>query len=276
MAIGYSPIPPLWPRAPYDWPVIEFPSLPTGESLSVSATLYTTYLRCPAQALAHTQGIYGPESRASFSGMLAHRVFARHLTSGAIAEDDFVMACREEIGRAMNPKLGALQLRPSELSGVISEVGALYQRFQSASLEGCRSVEAEISVAVSPDVMLRGRIDAIFDDPRGVRLVDWKTGALGGVQDQLSFYALLWGLEHGELPAAVEAASVASGERYEETPSPAMAAATSLQVVDLVATLRAGFMDEAAVPRIGGPGCRYCPKRDDCEEGAAAIRVLSA
>lgn len=256
--------------------MIEFRSLPIGEPLSVSASLYTTYLRCPAQALAHAQGFYGPENRASFSGMLAHRVFARHLISGAITDGDFAMVCREEIGQAMNPKLGALRLRPSELRGVIAEVGGLYQRFQAASLEGCRSVETEVVVAVSSDVTLRGRIDAVFDEPGGVRLVDWKTGALGGAQDQLSFYALLWALEHHQLPAVVEAASVASGERYEEVPSAATVAATARRVVDLVATLRAGFVDEVSVPRVGGPGCRYCPKRDDCEEGVAAIRVLSA
>ena len=256
--------------------MIEFPHLPIGEPLSVSATLYTTYLRCPGQALANVQGIYGPDSRASFSGMLAHRIFARHLTAGPIAEDDFALACREEIGQSMNPKLGSLHLRPSELRGVIAEVGALYERFQAAALEGCRRVEAEVVVAVSSDVTLRGRIDAIFDDPRGVRLVDWKTGALGGAQDQLSFYALLWGLEQGRLPAVVEAASVASGERYEETPSDATATATARRIFDLVGTLRAGFADADSVPRVGGPGCRYCPIREDCDEGVAALRVLSA
>ena len=82
--------------------MIEFPVLPAGEPLSISASLYTTYLRCPGQAMAQVQGIYGPDSRASFSGMLAHRIFARHLTSGAIPPDDFTNACREEIGQAMN------------------------------------------------------------------------------------------------------------------------------------------------------------------------------
>jgi hypothetical protein len=256
--------------------VFEFPQLPRGEPLSVSASLYGTYLRCPGQALAHAQGVYGPDSRASFSGMLAHRVFARHLTTGPIAESDFALVCREEIGQAMNPQLGSLHLRPSELRGVIDEVGALYERFQATSLEGCRSVEAELAVAVSPDVTLRGRIDAVFYDGTGVRLVDWKTGALGGAQDQLSFYAMLWGLEHGELPAAVEATSIASGERYEEFPTATSAAATGRRVGELVETLRRGFIDGAAVPRFAGPGCRYCPWRNECDEGVAALRVVGA
>ncbi len=256
--------------------MIEFPAIERGERLSISASLFTTYLRCPGQALAQMQGKYGPESRAAFSGMLAHRIFARHLTDGVIEQDHFSAACREEIGQAMNPKLVALSLRPSELRGVISEVGKMYEKFQTISTEGCRSVETELDVAVSPDVTLRGRIDAVFDDDRGVRLVDWKTGALGGVQDQLAFYALLWALQHGELPAVVEAASVASGERYEEAPAIATLTATANQVVEMIAVLRQGFRDESAVPRVGGPGCHYCPLRDECVEGQAAIRVLTA
>jgi len=256
--------------------VIEFPAIAPGDALSISASLYTTYLRCPGQALAQIQGQYGPDSRASFSGMLAHRIFARHLTSGRIEPAAFTKACREEIGLAMNPKLGSLQLRPSELRGVIAEVGAMYERFQTISTAGCRSVETELTVAVTGDVTLRGRIDAVFDGERGVRLVDWKTGALGGAQDQLAFYALLWGLEYGELPALVEAASVATGERYEEVPAVATATATARRIVEMITTLRDGFVDETRVPRVGGPGCRYCPLQDECAEGRAAIRVLSA
>lgn len=256
--------------------MIEIPAIPAGEPLSISASLYTTYLRCPGQALANLQGSYGPESRASFSGMLAHRVFARHLTTGPIPGEEFSQACRQEIGQAMNPKLGSLALRPSELRGVIAEVGELYQRFQLVSASGCREVERELDHTVAPGVILRGRIDAVFDDPRGVRLIDWKTGALGVAHDQLDFYALLWTLARSELPAFVEAVSVSSGERYEMSPSPASLAETARAVAAMVATLRSGFEDADSVPVRGGPGCKYCPRNEDCAEGIAALRVLSA
>lgn len=256
--------------------MIEFPAIPAGEQLSVSASLFTTYLRCPGQALANVQGLYGPDSRASFSGMLAHRIFARHLTSGSIQPEEFSGACREEIGQAMNPKLGSLQLRPSELRGVISEVGELYKRFQLVSTDGCISAEEDLEFVLGSGVTLRGRIDAVFDDPRGVRLVDWKTGSLGAAQDQLDFYAMLWSLTKSELPAAVEAASVASGERYEMVPSVSSITETARRVAEMIATLRSGFADSASVPRHGGPGCKYCPLKEECEEGIAALRVLSA
>ena len=256
--------------------MIQFPAIAPGEPLSVSASLYTTFLRCPGQALANVQGQYGPDSRASFSGMLAHRIFARHLTTGSIDGEAFSTACREEIGQAMNMKLGSLQLRPSELRGVIAEVGELYQRFQLVSTEGCVAVEHELEFAAGSGVVLRGRVDAVFDDARGLALVDWKTGSLGAAQDQLDFYALLWGLAKDELPAVVAAASVASGERYEMVPSVASITETAHKVAALVATLRDGFVDATSIPLSGGPGCRYCPRNEECEEGVAALRVLSA
>ena len=256
--------------------MIVFPTIARGEPLRISASLYVTYLRCPGQALGHIQGHYGPETRPAFTGMLAHRIFARHLATGKIAADSFEMTCRQEIGQAMNPKLSSLQLRPSELRGVIAEVESLYERFQTVSIEGWRSVETDVEATVSPDVTLGGRVDAIFDHPRGVRLVDWKTGALGGAQDQLNFYALVWSLAHGEPPAVVEAVSVTSGERYEHEPADASLAATARQIVAMVATLRSGFDSVAAVPRYGGPGCRFCALADDCDEGRAALKVLSA
>ena len=64
--------------------VIQFPEVPPGEPLVVSATLYVTYTKCPDQALGRLRGLYPPESPASFKGGLAHRIFARHLRSGEI------------------------------------------------------------------------------------------------------------------------------------------------------------------------------------------------
>ena len=88
-----------------------------GDAIRISATTYVTYRQCPARAAARLQGIYGPDTRPAFLGALAHRVFSRHLTSGPIPSDEFVQACREEIGgSALNNKLGGLELRPAPVS----------------------------------------------------------------------------------------------------------------------------------------------------------------
>ena len=158
--------------------MIDFPEVAPGERLVVSATLFVTYGKCPDQALGRMRGFYPPESRASFKGGLAHRVFARHLSGGEIGASEFDRVCKEEIGSSMNPKLGSLGLKPSQLSGVIREVGDLYERFKTISTEGFQGSEVQLDVDPAQDLTLRGSIDAIFDDDGGVRLVDWKTGGL--------------------------------------------------------------------------------------------------
>ncbi len=99
---------------------------------------------------------------------------------------------------------------------------------------------------------------------------------MGSAPDQLDFYALLWALQHRELPAAVEATSVASGERYRLEPKASDVTATADRVLAIINTLRSGFDDADMVPRRGGPGCRFCPWRAECAEGIAALRVMTA
>src|SRR3990172_9587212 len=108
---------------------VRFPEVMAGDAVRISATTYVTFKRCPGQAGARLEGIYGPDSRSAFLGSLAHRIFSRHLTSGEIPSEEFVQACREEIGGSMlNNKLGGLELRPSALASAIEEVRGLYER----------------------------------------------------------------------------------------------------------------------------------------------------
>lgn len=236
-----------------------------------------TYAKCPDQALGRLRGIYPPESKASFRGGLAHRVFARHLGAGPIAPAEFDRVCKEEIGSSMNPKLGSLGLRPSQLRGVIKEVGDLYDRFKALSSEGFRSSEASIEVEPAAGLTLRGSIDAVFDDPPGVRLVDWKTGGLYEAEEQLGFYAMLWALDKGALPTRVEAVSIGSGERVGSEPSRESVMRTAQATADMVGEIRAAFAaDRIRLERLAGPWCRFCALVDECSEGAAAVRVSDA
>jgi RecB family exonuclease len=260
----------------YDLVVIEFPHVTPGEAVVVSATLHTTYLRCPEQALGRLRGEYPAESRASFRGGLAHRVFARHLSEGAIEAGDLAQVCREEIGRSMNPKISALGVKPSELGALIMEVGELYERFKRISAEGFNAAEVFLESEPAEGVTLRGSVDAVFDDPEvGVRLVDWKTGSVVGAENQLAFYSFLWALEKGELPGAVEAVSVATGERYTAVPTLSGSEATAAAVADQISRLREAFAAGGELRRTGGPLCRYCPLLEGCAEGATAAALFA-
>jgi hypothetical protein len=243
----------------------------------VSATLFVTYTKCPDQALGRLRGFYPPESRASFKGGLAHRIFARHLNDGVIGSSAFEKVCRQEIGSGMNPKLGALGLKPSQLSGVIKEVGDLYDRFKALSGAGFRASEVFVEVEPAADLKLRGSIDAVFDDEDGVRLIDWKTGGLYEVEQQLGFYAMLWAMDRGELPSRVEAVSIGSGERITAVPDLGGVRSTAAAVASMVGEVRRTFATGAdQLERVGGPWCRFCAQLDSCSEGAAAVRVADA
>lgn len=242
----------------------------------MSATTYVAYRRCAESAAARLRGLYGPDSKIAFRGGLAHRVFARHLSVGPIETDGFEMACRQEIGSSnMNMKVADLGLKPSEIRNLIEEVGHLYERFKSLSSDGFTAAEVALEHEPTEGVVLKGSVDAVFDDgPAGVRLVDWKTGQLGSSDDQMAFYTLLWALDRKELPGSVEAMSVKTGERSTSVPSLAEVTQTARNVADLVTSVRRGSVAQEGLERTAGPWCRYCPVLDSCSEGAAAVQVF--
>jgi hypothetical protein len=255
---------------------VSMPEVVPGDVIRVSATTYLAWKRCPESANVRLQGIYGPDTRPAFLGSLAHRIFSRHLTGGPIASDQFVQACREEIGGSgLNNKLAGLELKPSALAGVIEEVRGLYERFVRFPGEGFESSEVELDHTSDQGIQLVGTIDAVYrEDLGGHRLVDWKTGELGEAEDQLLFYALLWAFERDELPAYVEAVSVKTGERFRTVPSSADVERVSAEVARLVDEIRRSWSEGNTLERHGGPWCRYCPILGDCPEGAATTALL--
>ena len=256
-------------------PPLEFPAVRPGEPVVLSATTFVAFRQCAEQAAGRLRGMYPPESRASFVGGLAHRIFARHLRDGPIEEAELASACREEIGGSMNPKMSALGLKPSALQRVIEEVGSLYERFRRLGMEGFAGAEVSLEVEAAEDVTLRGSVDAVFEDGgAGVRLVDWKTGSLGDPLPQLGFYALLWALERAELPERVEAVSVGTGERIEDSPSRDGLETIARQAADAVDSLRESWESGGSLARTAGPWCRWCALLDECEEGRSAASLL--
>jgi hypothetical protein len=251
---------------------VSMPEVIPGDEIRVSATTYVTWKKCPESANARLQGMYGPDTRPAFLGSLAHRIFSRHLSAGPIATDEFVQACREEIGGSnLNHKLAELSLKPSVLAGVIEEVRGLYERFVNFPGEGFESSEVELDHEADGAVRLVGTIDAVYrEDLGGHRLVDWKTGEVGDSEDQLLFYALLWAIERDELPAYVEAVSVKTGERFRTVPSTADVERVSTEVAEMVDQIRRSWGEGVALARNGGPWCRYCPILDSCPEGSSA------
>lgn len=255
--------------------VTQAPPVLPGVPVTISATTYMSYRRCPAQALARLGGSYPADTIASFRGGLAHRVFARHLDRGPIADDGFSQVCREEIGTSMNPKITSLGLKPRQIDGVIQEVGHLYRRFKVLPSDGFTAAEVEIEAEPWDGVTLKGIIDAVFGERGLVRLVDWKTGAVGMAEDQMQFYALLWWLARGEIPIRLEAMSVATGEQVALETTVGEVEATLAEIATMVSAIRGALGRNESLPTRAGPWCRYCPELEGCSDGAAAAAVAS-
>ncbi len=257
---------------------VDLPHVIPGDEIRISASTYVAWKKCPESANVRLQGIYGPDTRPAFLGSLAHRIFARHLTAGPIASEEFVQACKEEIGGSgLNNKLGGLSLKPSALAGVIEEVRGLYARFVKFPDDGFEGSEVAMDHESDGDVRLVGTIDAVYrEDLGGHRLVDWKTGDIGDAEDQLLFYSMLWAIHRDELPAYVEAVSVKTGERYRTVPSAADVKRVAAEVGELVNQVRRSWSEGLGLDRSGGPWCRYCPVLGDCAEGTSTTALLDA
>lgn len=256
---------------------VSVPHVIPGDPIRVSATTYLAWKRCPDSANARLQGHYGPDSKPAFLGSLAHRIFSRHLTAGPIASEEFVQACREEIGGStLNNKLAGLELRPSALAGVIEEVRALYERFTKMPDEGFEGSEVDLSHETGDGIELVGTVDAVYrEDLGGHRLVDWKTGELGEPEPQLLFYALLWTLARDDVPAYVEAVSVRTGERYRSVPSATDVEMVARDVAELATQMRRAWSEGSSLERNAGPWCRFCPILENCDEGKSAEALLA-
>ena len=263
-------------RRPYAQTMATFDAVPDGEEFPVSATLFVTFRRCPQQALARLRGIYPSPSRASFRGALAHRLIARHLEQGPIAPADLDRVCREETGANLNGQLAAVGLKPSEFRAVVAEVGELYTRFATLPQDRAVATEVSFDADVGGGITLRGRVDAVFEDEHGSRIVDWKTGRELGedVDAQLGFYALGWRHVHGSAPIAMDAVSLSTGERRRIEPTERSMIRIEHDIATMVSALRAALHAESDLERTAGPHCRWCPVLDTCAEGSAAMELL--
>lgn len=237
-----------------------------------------TFRQCPQRANARFQGVYGEPTVVSFVGSLAHQIFKKHLIDGPIEGTEFEAVCRQEMGK--NHSLGnawvELGLKPSDLKGVVGQVRDLYERFVRVPQDEFVAAEMMFEIEAAEALTLVGQIDAVFGRGARVRLVDWKTGALGEAQGQLMFYALLWALEHEQLPQSVMAVSVKTGETFSSEPSNDAVGELALEVGAMVDELRTAWIRGIELTRRGGPWCEYCPILDDCGEGAATMAMLSS
>lgn len=256
--------------------MIEFPEPEPGDEIFLSPHRYNTYLECPYRAISQIRRVYQwePTNLSQFLGSLSHRLFARDLKEEPLDTHNFTQYCREEIGRGkLNREMNELKLKPRNLETHFADLAEQHRKFQSFPIKRDQVEEVEYTLrsTPAPDVILQGRVDAVFRDESGVRIIDWKTGRLNQVENQLAFYALLWALEYEEVPKSVEGRAL-SGETYIAHPTVRELQELAADISGAVSELRRilAAEDEAGEMR-GGNWCRYCTLLPDCPEG----RVVS-
>lgn len=256
--------------------MIVFPDPIPGDPVRISATLLTTYERCPGEAEGRLRGVYSKDSVASFTGALLHRVIRKHLEDGPIELESIPHVCRVEIGQGrLNAKMNAVGLgSASRLEPVFRDITEKYERFQRYPQDGFAAAEELVEVTPVEGVTLVGKIDAVFESEEGPRLVDWKSGGLGSPRSQLGFYALVWTLQNDSLPAEIEVVSLGTGERHSEPVTEAWMGAVASEVSELASVIRRFWQTGASLPLTAGPWCGYCPLNDECNEGQSALALL--
>lgn len=117
---------------------------------------------------------------------------------------------------------------------------------------------------------LHGYIDRVDISPTGlVRIVDYKTGKapaeryIGPYQFQIRFYALLWYLTQGQLPARLQLLFLKDRQVYTYTPTAADIDATTEEIFavweQILTQARSGYFP----PRCS-PLCNWCDYRAYC------------
>ena len=183
--------------------------------------------------------------------------------------------CRQETGSHLAGPMASLSMKPSEFRAITANVGELYERFRHVPTAGLVGAEIEIESEPAGDVRLRGRVDAVFIDHDGTRIVDWKTGTyLEDSEAQLSFYAMALRLAEGVLPARMEALSLKTGEQRILVPTEEGVIETEAHVAEMITTLREAIATQSELRRTAGPYCRWCPLLEECSEGTSALAIL--
>ncbi|MDU2311920.1 RecB family exonuclease [Varibaculum cambriense] len=117
---------------------------------------------------------------------------------------------------------------------------------------------------------LHGYIDRVDISPTGlVRIVDYKTGKapaeryIGPYQFQIRFYALLWYLTQGELPARLQLLFLKDRQVYTYTPTPADIDATTEEIFAVWEQISTQAHSGYFPPR-RSPLCNWCDYRAYC------------
>lgn len=187
-----------------------------GNKLILTAAQIETYLRCPAEF--KLRFILNPPQMPSFNlsyGSLMHTCFQLYNQSKLDKKTISLASLKAHI-RNNWPKEGFVYVEHSKrgLEQAISTITRFYKREEAAQIHPAY-VERAFEVSLSDmEVVLVGRIDAVYQNEAEIEIRDYKTGAStitdeksanarAASSQQLALYALAWEQMNGRAPERV-------------------------------------------------------------------------
>ncbi|MDU1224494.1 PD-(D/E)XK nuclease family protein [Varibaculum cambriense] len=247
---------------------------------ALSPSRIGTFRNCPLQFRFQViDKLPTKESQVRQRGTLIH----------AALENLFDLPAQERTFAAADNKMGeAWKKTLSEKPDLLAELFGEDESAENQFLEIARQLLANYFQMENPDRLapahrekylrvtdknrlhLHGYIDRVDISPSGlVRIVDYKTGKapaeryIGPYQFQIRFYALLWYLTQGELPARLQLLFLKDRQVYTYTPTPADIDATTEEILavwqQISTQARSGYF-----PPRRSPLCNWCDYRAYC------------
>ena len=207
----------------------------------------------------------------------------------AALENLFDLPAQERTFAAADSKMGeAWKKTLSEKPDLLAELFGEDESAENQFLETARQLLANYFQMENPDRLapahrekylrvtdknrlhLHGYIDRVDISPTGlVRIVDYKTGKapaeryIGPYQFQIRFYALLWYLTQGQLPARLQLLFLKDRQVYTYTPTPADIDATTEEIFAVWEQISTQAHSGYFPPR-RSPLCNWCDYRAYC------------
>ncbi len=157
----------------------------------------------------------------------------------------------QKLGRNGLPTAGYLTARSRERANEQADktIRKIYERFSKEAPP--REVEKSFRVEVpEADLIIKGRIDAIYDVGGGIEIRDYKTGTAvttpekakrrAASSNQLTLYALAWKLMNEEMPALLTLDFVETGLMGSVKKQEKSLVTLTTKLCDMTANLRAG------------------------------------
>lgn len=198
------------------------PDILQDGKLSLSVSQVDCWLRCPEDFYyLYVLKMPQPADPALAYGTAIHAAIEK-IHEGRRRGETVALQELQDMVQATLPKAGYVSKRSRERAHAqaLATVLALYKRFNSETPPIATEQPFAVEIPDTP-LMLRGRIDAVYQLPTGVEIRDYKTGMSVTSADkakqratssnQLALYALAWQIMHDEIPALLSLDFVETG-----------------------------------------------------------------